>query len=98
MTKDDIKKIVRDNKSILDKYKVTYIALFGSYVRNEQRQDSDIDFLVEFKEPTYRNYIGFRSEMEKLLGENIDLVCRDALKPRIKPYILPEAEEIKCME
>ena len=57
MTKDDIKMIVRDNKSILDKYMVTYIALFGSYVRNEQRQDSDIDFLVEFREPTYRNYI-----------------------------------------
>jgi len=67
MTKDDIKKIVRDNKAIVDRYKVTYIALFGSYARNEQRQDSDIDFLIEFENPTFRNYIGFLSEMKRLL-------------------------------
>jgi len=98
MTKDDIKKIVRDNKAILDRYKVTYIALFGSYVRNEQRQDSDIDFLIEFENPTFRNYIGFLSEMKRLFGDNVDLVCRDALKPRIRPYIISEAEEINYME
>ena len=94
MTKEEIKRIISENKAILDKYKVGYIALFGSYVRNEQTQDSDIDFLIEFEEPTFRNYIGLLSEFKKLFGKKTDIVCRDALKPRIRPYILAEAEEI----
>ena len=94
MTKEEIKKTVRDNRYILKKYKVAYIALFGSYVRNEQTQSSDIDFLIEFEEPTFRNYIGLLSELKKMFGKKTDIVCKDALKPRIRPYILAEAEEI----
>jgi len=94
MNKDEIKTIIKNNRSILDKYKVIFIALFGSYVRNEQKQDSDIDLLIEFETPTFRNYIGLLSDLKALLGNNVDLVCRDALKPRIKTYILSEAEEI----
>jgi len=50
MNKDDIKKVLSANTKILKKYKVNSIALFGSYVRNEQNENSDIDFLVEFGE------------------------------------------------
>ena len=95
MKKEDIKRIIRENKDILEKYKVKSIALFGSYVRNEPEENSDIDFLIEFKEPTFRNYMGLISELKKIFGENTDLVCKDALKERIKPYILEEAEEIE---
>lgn len=56
---------------------------------------SDIDFLIEFKDPTFRNYIGLLSELEKLFHRKVDLVCKDALKQRIKPYILGEAEWLK---
>lgn len=94
MTKEEIKIIIRMHKEILKKYKVTYIALFGSYVRDEQREDSDIDLLVEFEKPTFRNYMGVLSEFKKLFGKNTDLICKDGLKERIKPYILKEAEEI----
>jgi len=94
MTKEEIKKIVRDNKKILQKYEVATIALFGSYVRNEQNRKSDADFLVEFREPTFRNYIGVLSELKKLIGKEVDLVSKDALKKRLKPYILKEAEKI----
>lgn len=95
MTKEEIKKTVLDNKAILDRYKVAYIALFGSYARNEQTQKSDIDFLIEFEEPTFRNYVGLQSEFRKIFGKKTDIVCRDALKQRIKTYILAEAEEIR---
>ncbi|MBL7075727.1 nucleotidyltransferase family protein [candidate division KSB1 bacterium] len=95
MTKEEIKRIIRYHKEILEEYKVKSIALFGSYVRNDQKEDSDIDFLIEFNQPTFRNYIGLLSELKKIFGENTDLVCKDALKERIKPYILKEAEEIK---
>lgn len=94
MTKQEIKKIVRDNKAILQKYEVATIALFGSYVRGEQNRKSDTDFLIEFKEPTFRNYIGLLSELKRLIGREVDLVSKDALKKRIKPYILKEAEKI----
>jgi len=50
MTKEDIKSVLAANIEILKKYKVKSISLFGSYVRNEQKDDSDIDFLVEFGE------------------------------------------------
>ena len=92
MTKEEIKKIVMNNGDILRKNKVKYIALFGSCVRNEQRRGSDIDFLIEFKKPTFRNYMGLLTKFKNLF---VDLVCKDALKERIKPYILKEAEEIK---
>jgi len=57
MTKEEILDIILKNKKILKKYKVKYISLFGSYVRNEQKEDSDVDLLVEFKEATYHNFI-----------------------------------------
>jgi len=93
-TKQEIKKILRDNKEVLRKYDVATIALFGSYVRNEQSKKSDADFLIEFRRPTFRNYIGLLSELKKLIGTEVDLVSKDALKKRIKPYILKEAEKI----
>ena len=46
MAKEDIKEILSANREVLRKYKVKSIALFGSYVRNEQREDSDIDLAV----------------------------------------------------
>ena len=49
MTKEEIKDIILKNKKILKKYIDKYISLFGSYVRNEQKEDSDVDLLVEFK-------------------------------------------------
>ena len=48
MTKEDIKKVLIANREILKKYKVKSIALFGSYARNEQKEESDIDFLEDF--------------------------------------------------
>jgi len=97
MTKEEIKKILSKNKEILKKYKVKSIALFGSYGRNEQKTGSDIDFLVEFTNATFRNYIGLLSDLEKLFHKKVDLVCKDGLKKRIRSYILKEAEWLKRM-
>ncbi len=94
MTKENIKNIIRENREVLEKYSVKYIALFGSYARDEQEAGSDADFLIEFEKPTFRNYMGFLSEMKRLLNGNVDIVCKDALHKRIAPYILKEAEEL----
>jgi len=95
LTKDDIRKTIIQNKEILDKYKVKYIALFGSYARNEQRDDSDVDFLVEFEDNTYRNFINLVYEIESLLNKKVTIVTLKGMSPYILPHVLKEAEEIE---
>lgn len=95
MTKEDIKRILKEHRDILAKYQVKSIALFGSYVRNEQKEDSDIDFLVEFKEDTYDNFINLIFSMEDLFHKEVTVVSEEGLSPYIKPYVLKEAEKIE---
>jgi len=91
------KKIILDylakNKEIFkEKYGVTKIGLFGSYVRNEQRDDSDIDIAVEMIEEkkTLRTFFGFKQEIELAFGKKVDLGIESTLKPIAKEYILKE--------
>ena len=95
MTKEEIKRIIRANKEILNKYRVKSIALFGSYVRNEQKEDSDIDLLVEFEENTYDNFINLIFTFEDLFKKEVTVVTPKGMSPYILPYILQEAEEIE---
>jgi len=95
MTKEEIKKILSKNKEILKKYKVKSIALFGSYVRNEQKKDSDIDFLVEFEEDTYDNFIHLIFELEDIFKTKVQVLTESDLSPYIRPYILKEMETIE---
>ncbi|MBF0564737.1 MAG: nucleotidyltransferase family protein [Nitrospirae bacterium] len=95
MTKEDIKSILWANKEVLNRYRVKSIALFGSYVRNEQRQDSDIDFLVEFTDNTYDNFINLIFSLEELFKKSVTVVGETDLSPYIKPYVLKEMEKIE---
>ncbi len=95
MTKEDIKRIIKENKEILDKYKVKSISLFGSYVRNEQKEDSDVDFLVEFEESTYDNFIKLVFILEDLLKKEVTVVTPNGISPYILPYVIKEAEIIE---
>jgi len=95
MTKEDIKKIIKERKDILDKNKVKSIALFGSFARNEQRADSDIDLLVEFKEVSYDNYINLIFSLEKVFNKEVTVVTPAGLSPYVRPYVLKEAEKIE---
>jgi len=95
MSKRKIIDTIFKNRALLTKYKVKAFALFGSYARKEQKKSSDVDFLVEFSEPTFRNYIGLLGDLRALLKSRVDLVCKDGLKPRIRSYILKDAEWLK---
>jgi hypothetical protein len=94
MTKEDIKRIIKEHKDILEKYRVKSVALFGSYVRNEQKEDSDIDLLVEFEQPSYDNFIHFIFSLEDLLKKEVTVVTPKGISPYILPYVLKEVEEI----
>jgi predicted nucleotidyltransferase len=73
------------------RYRVASLGLFGSYVHGAQRHDSDLDVLVTFHEiPTLLRFIELENYLSDLLGVKVDLVLRDALKPRIGARILQE--------
>lgn len=77
---------------IKQKYGVKKIGVFGSFARGEEKEGSDIDFLVEFKEgsKTFDNYIDLKYFLQDLFGRNVDLVTVQALKPQLKDDILQE--------
>jgi predicted nucleotidyltransferase len=76
-------------KPTLRTFGVTRIGVFGSSVRSDATDKSDIDMMVEFEpgKKTYRNFWGTATYLESLLGKQIDLVTPQAISPRIKPYI-----------
>ena len=77
---------------LAERYSVETLEVFGSYVRDEQRQDSDLDVLVTFKEdPSLLTYIAIENYLSDLLGVKVDLVMKDSLKPKIGEQILSEA-------
>ena len=73
------------------KYLVQEIGVFGSCVRGEEREDSDIDILVEFKEPVdFFHFLDLEEYLTSILGKKVDLVMKRALKPEIGKRILEE--------
>jgi predicted nucleotidyltransferase len=95
MTKEDINKVLFLNREILKKYRVKSISLFGSYVRNEQKEESDIDFLVDFQEgATLFDFVELQDSLSELLVKKVSVVSRRGLSKYIGPYILKEAEPI----
>ena len=74
-----------------DRYKVTSLGLFGSYVRQAQRKKSDLDLLVEFQEaPSLLTFLRLEHDLSDLLGVKVDLVMKDALRPTIARRIQSE--------
>ena len=67
------------------------MGVFGSYTRDEQSPSSDLDLLVTFHEPpSLLRFIELENYLSDLLGVKVDLVMKDALKPRIGERILNE--------
>ena len=94
LSKKEIIQSILDSKEKIRKYGVKRIGLFGSLVRDEQDEGSDIDVLVEFEKgkKTFDNYMELKFFLEEQLQRKVDLVISDALKPQIKPYVMREIE------
>ena len=76
---------------ILNRYGVKKAGLFGSCVRGELREDSDIDILVELASAlSLLDFISIKLDLEDTLGRRIDLVEYSTIKPRLKERILKE--------
>ncbi len=74
-----------------ESYSVDTVGIFGSYVRGQEQEGSDLDVLVEFTlTPGLFDFVALKIELSELLGVNVDLVMKRALKPRIGERILRE--------
>ncbi len=87
--------LLEKHKNILRKFKVKKIGLFGSFARGEQKRHSDIDFIVEFYEPTFDNFMDLLFSLEKLFNRKVELITNGSLSPYLQPLV---AKEIKWYE
>ena len=76
------------------KYFVERIGFFGSFSREEQNEDSDIDILVEFNRPLGWEFFDLQELLEKELQRKVDLVSIKALKEQLKEEILRQTRYV----
>ncbi len=95
-TKEHILALIQEHQSQIRRLGVRRLGLFGSFVRGQQRDDSDIDILAEFEtgRKTFDNFMNMALFLEELFGRRVELVTPEALSPYIGPYILREMEYI----
>ncbi len=88
---EEIRKIINQHRQELErKYKVKTIAIFGSYVRGEQKEKSSIDILVEFSEPIGFLFFHLADYPEEILKAKVNLLTLDRIKPNRRKYIVDD--------
>ena len=96
-TKTDILEKLEDNITTIKKFGVKRIGLFGSAVRGELKDESDIDLIIEFEEECekFSNLMNLYFYLQGLLNRKVDLVTSDSISPYLAPYILKEVKYIE---
>lgn len=96
MKPNDVVRILNEHKNELtERFGVKSLALFGSVVRDEATEASDIDLLVDFNRPVgLFGLFALQDYLEELLGCPVDLGTRDSLKPRIRSRVLAECVDV----
>ncbi|HTW91298.1 MAG TPA: nucleotidyltransferase family protein [bacterium] len=90
-TRTEIEQALREALPLLtSRYHVKRLGLFGSYVRGEQTDESDVDILVEFSAPIGWEIVDIKEHLERVLGMRVDLVTVPALKPQYRERVLSE--------
>jgi predicted nucleotidyltransferase len=88
---EEIKEIIKQHRRELEeRFEVKDIAIFGSFARGEQNKESDVDILVEFKEPVGFLFFHLADFLEEILQRKVDLVTKDAIKPNRRKYIMED--------
>ena len=97
LTKKIVKQRIEQNKDRLTNLGIDLIGVFGSYAREEQREDSDIDIFISFKEghETFNNFMDLSYFLEEIFkGIKVEIVTKNGLSPYIGPKILKEVEYV----
>ena len=96
LNKQTITRFIRRNREHIRSFGVVRIGLFGSFVRNEQRFDSDIDLLVEYDagQASFKNLMHLAFFFEDSFHRKIELVTPSSLSTRLKQYVEQEVEYV----
>ena len=92
-TLDQIKTIIRQHRDVLaERYGIAVVGIFGSYVRDEQGQQSDIDLLADILRPiSLLELVGAELYLNEILGLKVDLVPKRDVREELRETILREA-------
>lgn len=77
-------------RKLVLKYPIKSVAIFGSYARNEQNENSDLDLLIEFSDSIGSKFITLADEIERELGFKVDLVSKKGIKQKYFDMIKPD--------
>ena len=95
---EEIKRKLKELEPLLrERFGVSRLGIFGSYLRREEKKESDLDILVEFKESadlSLLDFIRMENYLSEELGVKVDLVEKSALKPVIRKHIFKEVVKI----
>ena len=95
-TKEDLLRLIQAHQDQIKAFGVSRLGIFGSFSRGQQKEQSDIDLLVEFV-PEYKTFDAFMNLsffLEDLFGRPVELVTSESLSPYIGPHILSETEYV----
>ena len=88
--RDQIFKLLERERDSIRRLGVNQIGLFGSFVRNEQGPDSDVDILVKMNGKSFDEYFAVLDFLEELFDRKVDLVPEEDIKPLLRNRILRE--------
>ncbi|MCX6243167.1 MAG: nucleotidyltransferase domain-containing protein [Bacteroidetes bacterium] len=81
--KENITNLLKANKlDLLARYHLKSIGIFGSFTREDFKDDSDIDILIDYEQPIGIEFIDLAEELEKILNLKVDLVSKNGVKPK----------------
>ena len=95
-TKDDIFLAIQENEDKIKNLGAKRIGIFGSFIRGEQNDESDVDLLVEFEQgqKTFDNFMRMSFLLEEILQRPVELITTESLSPHIRPYVVKEVEYV----
>lgn len=93
MKLEEIKERIREyRRDFEEKYRVKNLAIFGSYIRGEQRKESDVDILVEFTKPvSLLHIVSLENYLSDFLAVKVDVIPKKNIRKELREMILKEA-------
>ncbi len=86
----------KKKKSLYRDFGVIDLAVFGSYAKNEQKKESDVDIFVQLKQEskTFDNFMALRFYLEEMVGRKVDLLTKESIREELQPKIFKEAVHV----
>jgi predicted nucleotidyltransferase len=94
--KNQVFERVREHRAAIRQFGAARLGLFGSFVRGQQKADSDVDFMVEFEtgKKTLRNFLGLADYLEAVLNRKVDLLTWEGVAGFVQKHVVTEIEYV----